>query len=50
MNDKQSLELLKQQRLQERQYEIEKAELEQATKLKEIERTRANSKKMNAEI
>lgn len=50
MNDKQSLELLKQQRLQERQYEIEKAELEQATKLKEIERMRANSKKMNAEI
>ncbi len=43
LNDKEELELLKQMRLQERQYEIERAELEQATKTKEIERVKANN-------
>lgn len=33
-------------RLQERQYEIEKAELEQASKIKEIERVKANNKRL----
>lgn len=48
-NDTQALEYLKQQRLQERQFETERAELEQATKLKEIEKIRATSKRATAE-
>ena len=48
-NDSQALEYLKQQRLQERQFETERAELEQATKLKEVERVRATSKRVAAE-
>jgi len=49
-NDNQSLEYLKQQRLQERQYETERAELEQATQLKEIEKVKAQSKRIAAEM
>lgn len=48
-NDSQALEYIKQQRLQERQYETERAELEQATKLKEIEKVRATAKRAAAE-
>jgi hypothetical protein len=48
-NDKQALEYLKQQRLQERQYETENAELQQATKIKEVEKVRAQNKRIAAE-
>lgn len=48
-NDSQALEYLKQQRLQQRQYETEQAELDQATKIKEIEKVRATSKRVAAE-
>ena len=48
-NDKQALEYLKQQRLQERQYETENAELQQATKTKEVEKVRAQNKRIAAE-
>ncbi len=37
-------------RLQERQYEIERAELEQATKIKEIEKVKAQNKRIQAEM
>lgn len=37
-------------RLQERQYEIERAELDQATKTKEIEKVKANNKRLQAEM
>jgi regulator of protease activity HflC (stomatin/prohibitin superfamily) len=50
LNDKEELELLRQIRLQERQYEIERAELDQATKIKEIEKIKANSKRLQAEM
>ena len=41
LNDKEELELLRQMRAQERQYEVERAELEQASKTKEIEKVKA---------
>jgi hypothetical protein len=40
------MELLKQMRLQERKFEVERAELEQATKKQEIEKINANSKRI----
>lgn len=48
-NDSQALEYLKQQRLQQRQYETEQAELEQATKSKEVEKIKAVTKRSAAE-
>ena len=50
LNDKEELELLRQMRNQERQYEVERAELEQATKIKEIERIKATNKRLQAEM
>lgn len=41
INDKEQLEYVKQIRKQERQFEVEKAELEQASKQKEIEKMKA---------